>query len=214
MRGSLAPVPSIITSGLVQSRWERGFFRNCPEESRRRRLLRPGVTLANLRLMGKLTVKAVQDKLQKANGNLTAAARHLGVARNSLAEFIHRRPALGKVLADCRESRVDTAESGLDKAIKNGEAWAIALTLKTLGARRGYAEPAAERSAEAAAQALAVLAAFERLTRGGPDLPPQADEVRLRITRILDDAAGTAEPDADAGPAAAGETPLAAGDAL
>ena len=162
--------------------------------------------------MGRLKVSTVEAKLRKTCGNLTAAARHLGVSRNALANFIHRHPALGKVLSDCRESRVDTAESGLDRAIKNGEAWAIALTLKTLGAGRGYAEKAAEGGA--AAQALAVLAAFERLTRGGGDLPPQADEVRLRITRVLDDAAGTAEPDADAGSAAAGETPLAAGDAL
>ena len=162
--------------------------------------------------MGKLKVNTVQAKLKQTAGNLCAAARHLGVSRNALANFIHRHPALTTVLADCRESRVDTAESGLDKAIKNGEAWAIALTLKTLGRGRGYAEPAAEGGA--AAQALAVLAAFERLTRGGPDLPAQADEVRLRITRVLDDAAGTAEPDADGGPAPAGEAPLAAGDAL
>ena len=162
--------------------------------------------------MGRLQVKAVEAKLRKTGGNVTVAARHLGVSRNGLANFIHRHPVLAKVLEDCRESRVDTAESALDKAIRRGEAWAIALTLKTLGRGRGYAEPAAEGGA--AAQALAVLAAFERLTRGGGDLPPQADEVRLRITRVLDDATGAAEPDADAGSAAAGETPLAAGDAL
>ena len=62
---------------------------------------------------------------------------------------------------------------------------------------------------------LDALAAFAQLARGGgagPPEPAEADPVRLRITQVLDDAAGTA--DADPRPAAAGEDPLAARDAL
>ena len=64
-------------------------------------------------------------------------------------------------------------------------------------------------------KALDALAAFAQLARGGgagPPEPAEADPVRLRITQVLDDAAGTA--DADPRPAAAGEDPVARRDAL
>jgi hypothetical protein len=64
-------------------------------------------------------------------------------------------------------------------------------------------------------KALDALAAFEQLARGGdagPPGPAEADPVRLRITQVLDDAAGTADPEPR--PAAAGEDPVAARDAL
>ena len=90
--------------------------------------------------MASLTVKALEAKLRELNGNMAAAGRHFGVTRSAVCHFIERHPTLRQVLTDCRESRIDVAESALDRAVLNGEGWAIGLTLKTIGKGRGYVE--------------------------------------------------------------------------
>ncbi len=90
--------------------------------------------------MATLTVKAVEEQLREYKGNMAAVARVLGVTRQSVFDYCKKRPTLQSVMLDCREIRVDNAESGLDKAVDNGEAWAISLTLKTIGKSRGYIE--------------------------------------------------------------------------
>ena len=139
-----------------------------------------------------LTVKTVEAQLRKFNGNQSACARAHGVSRQAVSYFLQKHPRLRALTAELRETRVDNAESGLDLAIANREAWAIALTLKTLGRDRGYVEKAAQPEGGA----LAVLAAFERLA--APATAPQ-DEVALRITRVLDAASGPPVPPDAAG---------------
>jgi hypothetical protein len=90
--------------------------------------------------MATLNVKAVEAKLLQLGGNLAAAGRHFGVKRQSMWEFVQRRPKLRQVVLDIREARVDEAESALDAAVQRGEGWAISLTLKTIGKGRGYIE--------------------------------------------------------------------------
>ncbi len=90
--------------------------------------------------MAKLDPKAVEAKLREFNGNMAAVGRALGVTRVSVFQFVQRRPKLQQVMLDCRETRVDTAESALDRAVLNGEGWSISLTLKTIGKNRGYVE--------------------------------------------------------------------------
>jgi len=139
-----------------------------------------------------LQAGVVKDLLVKYQGNMAACARACGVERQTMFAFVQRRETLRTLVQQLRETRVDTAESGLDLAIANREPWAIALVLKTLGRDRGYVEKAAEPPGGAAAVAL--LAAFERLAAGAAE--PE-DEVGLRITRVLDAANGpTPPPDA------------------
>ena len=88
----------------------------------------------------RLDAKAVQAKLKELNGNMAAVGRHFGVDRSTVLRFCANRPKLQQVMVDCRESRIDVAESALDRAVLNGEGWAIGLTLKTLGKGRGYGD--------------------------------------------------------------------------
>lgn len=87
----------------------------------------------------KLKRKPVEAKLSELRGNISATAQHFGVARNSLYAFIER-DGLQGVLADARETLVDSAESALLNAVMRGEAWAVCFTLKTQGKARGYVE--------------------------------------------------------------------------
>lgn len=90
--------------------------------------------------MARLTEKAVAEQIGKLRGNTSAIGRAFGVTRQAVAAYIGRRPALVDLLKDCREERVDNAESALDLAVLRGEAWAVCFTLKTQGKDRGYTE--------------------------------------------------------------------------
>ena len=90
--------------------------------------------------MAVLNPKAVEAKLREFNGNMAAVARTFGVTRQAVFRHVQKRPQLLAAVNDCREARVDVAESALDRAVDNGEGWAIALVLKTIGKGRGYVE--------------------------------------------------------------------------
>jgi hypothetical protein len=90
--------------------------------------------------MAILSAKIVEAKLRELGGNMAAVARALGVTRGAVFIFVRDHPTLKRVMLDCREARIDVAESALDRAVLNGEGWAISLTLKTIGKDRGYIE--------------------------------------------------------------------------
>lgn len=89
-----------------------------------------------------LTVEQVTHALRQSAGNVTHAARGLGVTR----EYLHRRiadsPTLKQVLQDEREALVDMAESALRKNVLEGDMTAIIWTLKANPAAkaRGWGE--------------------------------------------------------------------------
>lgn len=88
----------------------------------------------------KLTIAQIEKELTKTMGTVSLAAEALGVCYNTLKRYIDKSPTLQAIIAHYRERRVDKAELKLEQAIVNGEPWAIALTLKTLGKNRGYVE--------------------------------------------------------------------------
>jgi hypothetical protein len=88
----------------------------------------------------RVTDAEIIKALEETRGNITAAARVLQVDRPHLHIRIHKYPNLKAKLDEQREVRVDYAESALDIGIKNGEAWAVLWTLRTLGRARGYVE--------------------------------------------------------------------------
>lgn len=90
--------------------------------------------------MAQVKKKAVIDALQKMQGNVSAAARALGVARITLHRRINEDEELQSIVDDARQSMVDNAESALNRAVITGEAWAVCFTLKTQGRKRGYIE--------------------------------------------------------------------------
>jgi hypothetical protein len=78
--------------------------------------------------------------LTKHKGNITYVSSEYPTTRWGIYYHIKRSPYLQFVFKDAREKRVDEAERKLDEAIERGEAWAIALVLRTLGKERGYVE--------------------------------------------------------------------------
>lgn len=90
--------------------------------------------------MSKLTNNSVRDALMDSHGNISAAARSLGVTRQALQFRIEKNPELAQIVIDARESRVDIAEDKLGESLLLREAWAVCFTLKTLGKSRGYVE--------------------------------------------------------------------------
>ena len=60
--------------------------------------------------------------------------------RHHLHKIISRSEQLQQVVHDARQSMCDNAESALNRAVINGEAWAVCFTLKTQAKDRGYVE--------------------------------------------------------------------------
>jgi len=88
----------------------------------------------------KLNTELVTAKLREMRGNISAASRACGVSRETFYVFIQTHPSIEKVLHHLREEKIDTAESVLDRAVLNGEAWAVCFYLKTQAKHRGYVE--------------------------------------------------------------------------
>lgn len=74
------------------------------------------------------------------NGNISAIARHFGVDRATIQRRVDESSGLQTALASAREGMIDTAESRLYKAIKEGKTPELIFFLKTQGKRRGYVE--------------------------------------------------------------------------
>lgn len=90
--------------------------------------------------MAALTRKQVEKALRDAEGNVSEAARVLGVSRNGVYYHVKRSVRLQEVLADSRETMVDEAEKALREMIKDHHPAAVIFALKTIGKDRGYIE--------------------------------------------------------------------------
>ncbi len=88
------------------------------------------------------SVAQCADALRKAAGNVTAAARGLGIARTSLHQRIAKSPELQRVLQEEREALVDMAESALRAEVLERNMTAVIWTLKASpeAKRRGWSE--------------------------------------------------------------------------
>lgn len=74
------------------------------------------------------------------NGGLYLAARKLNISPHTIYNRMAKCPQIKQAIEDSRGETVDIAEGKLRQAIHNGEPWAIALELKTIGKSRGYVE--------------------------------------------------------------------------
>jgi hypothetical protein len=88
----------------------------------------------------KIPDRAIELALRKTMGNVSSAAKVLGVTRAGVYERITANPKLKAVVDEARETLLDFAESSLYKAIRKREAWAVCFALKTVGRVRGYSE--------------------------------------------------------------------------
>lgn len=120
----------------------------------------------------KLTRKQCVDALKSSRGNVSRAADKLRVERNALYRAIQYH-GLEQLLHDQRERVVDVAEERLYDSVCAGKRWAVSLTLRTIGRKRGYVEQdeATNTSPEAVAEFIARLANAQ-LVRAGQQTEP------------------------------------------
>ena len=88
----------------------------------------------------KFTQQQVIAALKETRGLITLAAERLGCVDDTVRRYVNKYPKVKQTVMQYRRRRVDVAELKLDGALANGEPWAIALVLKTLGKKRGYVE--------------------------------------------------------------------------
>ena len=88
----------------------------------------------------RVTNTRMLEAVKKNGGAVYLAARELGCSPNTIYNRMKKTPALKQAVEDARGEVVDYAEQKLRLAILNGEPWAIAMVLKTLGKSRGYVE--------------------------------------------------------------------------
>lgn len=89
-----------------------------------------------------MTVSQIEEALKKKAGNISQAAKELGVDRNTIYAHIKASPTLQTVLQNSREELVDIAESALLRGVIEGNMTAIIWTLKASPAAkaRGWSE--------------------------------------------------------------------------
>jgi hypothetical protein len=89
---------------------------------------------------GAIPNKSIVEALYKAGGNMSSAARLLGMTRAGLFKRIKKSAELAAAHDDAREVNLDAAEDSLMSAVRAGEGWAVCFYLKCQGKGRGYVE--------------------------------------------------------------------------
>ncbi len=84
----------------------------------------------------------LKQALQQSNGNISHAARVMGISRNAIHQHVNASPELKQILDDARQTMLDEAENALLSAVREKQGWAVCFTLKTIGQERGYIERA------------------------------------------------------------------------
>jgi hypothetical protein len=84
----------------------------------------------------------LKQALEESNGNISHAARSLGISRNVIHVHVNANPELKQILDDSRQTMLDEAENALLSAVREKQGWAVCFTLKTIGQERGYIERA------------------------------------------------------------------------
>ena len=90
--------------------------------------------------MSSLTALEASEAIKKTRGNISQAAKRLGVDRSYLHRFINKHPSVKTAVNDAREGMKDFAESKLMEGIEEGNTALIIFYLKTQAKDRGYVE--------------------------------------------------------------------------
>ncbi|NJL53938.1 hypothetical protein HC928_01445 [bacterium] len=88
----------------------------------------------------KFRVTDMVKALEESKGMVYVAARKMGCSPATIYKYAKDHPEIQATIDAQRGMMLDTAEMALWRALTNGEAWAISLTLKTIGKHRGYVE--------------------------------------------------------------------------
>ena len=90
--------------------------------------------------MAIISDKRIIEALTEMNGCVYLAAKRAGCSPQTIYNKIQKNPAVAAAIEDARGELIDFAEQKLKQAVLNGEPWAVAMVLKTIGKDRGYVE--------------------------------------------------------------------------
>lgn len=90
--------------------------------------------------MPRITDDEITNALRTCKGMIYVAADALGCSPNTIKARIAKKPDILEAIKTERGLLVDNAELSLYNAVMAGDPWAVSMTLKTLGADRGYVE--------------------------------------------------------------------------
>jgi hypothetical protein len=88
----------------------------------------------------KFTNAQIIDGLNSVNGMVYLAARKIGCNPATIYNRMKSSTAIREACDNARGELIDISEQKLRIAVMNGEPWAVAMVLKTLGKSRGYVE--------------------------------------------------------------------------
>lgn len=88
----------------------------------------------------KYTNDRIIAALAETKGLVYLAARVVGCDPDTIYHRAKKSPDVAAAIRAHRGELIDRAEQKLSEAVDRGEAWAVALVLKTLGRDRGYVE--------------------------------------------------------------------------
>jgi len=88
----------------------------------------------------KFSTQQIVEALESVNGMIYLAARKLGCTPKTIYNRMAKSEIIRETVEDSRGELIDISEQKLRAAVLNGEPWAVALVLKTLGKKRGYVE--------------------------------------------------------------------------
>jgi len=88
----------------------------------------------------RIPTQRIIDCLRETNGLISLAAKRVPCSQTTIYERARRVAKVQQVIDESRGELVDLGELALRRAVVNGEPWAVALVLKTLGKGRGYVE--------------------------------------------------------------------------
>lgn len=83
--------------------------------------------------------------LQARHGLVSLAAKHIGCIPDTIYTRMKSSPAIKAAIKGARKELCDTAEDKLWNAVNQEAPWAIQLTMRTLGRKRGYVERTEQR---------------------------------------------------------------------
>src|SRR5271166_3402622 len=82
----------------------------------------------------------VRSAIETNKGNLSRAAKQLGVSRSELKEYLKEAVDLATLVANLHERLLDDAESALASAVRNKKLWAQLFRLQYFSQGRGYSK--------------------------------------------------------------------------
>jgi uncharacterized Ntn-hydrolase superfamily protein len=88
----------------------------------------------------KFTANQIIEALRETKGMVYLAAKALRCNPQTVYNYAKRYKSVQQAIDDERGQFLDVTELALNRAVQNGEGWAIAFALKTIGKVRGYVD--------------------------------------------------------------------------